>query len=239
MKKYLSLFIVLLMAFSISTSVVRAESGSGSNEGGPRFVNPLKRGEIKEKKDEIKADWEAKREEMKAKIEVMREEAKAKMEALRENIKGEKDAAKLKIKELRVTGREKALERFDGVIKRMTALSNKISEHIAKLELKGVNVTDAKSFLATAQEKLDAADAKTAEVNALLATSIDELSAENKTKLRTLTKETQALIKEAHLALKNAVKSLKENIKIKREETKSSDDSNEVEDDSQKSESTN
>lgn len=208
MKKYLGLFVVLVLAFVINTNSTYAREGDvGSDDG----LSPTQKLERESLREGMKEKRETLREEFKTK----REEAKQKMSELREKLKGEKDKAKAKIKELRIAGREKALERFDGAIKRITTLKDKINTHITKLEVKGVNVTDAKAFLATAQEKLDAADAKTAEINALLATSIDELSKENKTKLRTLAQETQALIKEAHGALKDAVKSLKGQVKIK------------------------
>lgn len=229
MKKYLSLFIVLVLAFGVSVNNSYAREGDvGSDDGltptqkieSEKARDVLKGkiedrkeniGELKDKRAEIKTNIEATREDFKAK----REEAKQKMSDLREKLKGEKDRVKAKIKEARITGREKALARFDGAITRLNILKNRINAQIAKLEVKGVNVTDAKNFMATAQTKLDAADAKMAEINALLAVSIDQLSADNKTKLRTLAQDTQTLLKDAHDAMKDAVKSLKKQVKIK------------------------
>jgi hypothetical protein len=226
MKKYLGLLFVLALIFSVGNIAKAEESTTGSNSGfsgtgiiPPRDAKPKPPLKIKPKIDERKPK-EGEIKAIKEDFKLKREEAKTKMKGLRDQLKGEKDAAKLKIKEARIAGREKALEKFDGAIKRMTALKDKINEHIAKLEVKGVNVDDAKKFVATAQEKIDAADAKIAEMNALLATSIDQLNADNKTKFRTLAKETQALIKEAHTALKDAVKSLKGQVKVKVEEEK-------------------
>ena len=221
MKKYLGLFVVLVLIFVVNVNNSYAKDGvSGSDDGVLKSKideRKPKLNEFKDKKAEIKGEIKAAKEDFKLK----REEAKTKMKTLREQLKGEKDAAKAKIKEARIAGREKALEKFDGAIKRMNTLKDKINEHIAKLEVKGVDVTDAKNFVATAQTKIDAADAKIAEMNALLATSVDQLNADNKTKFRTLAKEAQALIKEAHGALKDAVKSLKGQVKIKVDAEKS------------------
>ena len=60
------------------------------------------------------------------------------------------------------------------------------------------------------EKKVDQIKIKITEMNALLAGSTNQLSAENKTKLRTLATETQALIKETHKTLGDAVKSLRE-----------------------------
>ena len=186
MKKYLVLFIVLLMALSVNAGAVRAQS----------------------ERDEARAQ-------MKERIETMRTEAKQKMKDLRAKIKEEKDAAKAEIKELRITGRERALVRFDVIVARINNLRNKIDARILKLGAKGLDTAEAKGFLATADAKLGDTKAKIAEMNTLLSASIDELSKENKTKLVTLAQDTQKLIREAHLALGDAVKSLKDAAKKK------------------------
>jgi hypothetical protein len=145
----------------------------------------------------------------------LRDAAKQKLEALREQLKNEKDAAKARIKEARINGRENALQRFDAAVARISALKDRVNVRIAALEAKGVDVTNAKIFVATAETKLTAAAGKITEINALLAVSINELSAADKTKLRTLANDTQTLIKDAHQALRDAVKSLKDMLKIK------------------------
>jgi len=189
MKKYLILFVVLLMALSVNVRAVRAQG----------------------ERNEVRAQ-------MKERVEAMRMEAKQKMDALRVQIKGEKDAAKARIKELRITGREQALTRFDTAVERINNLKNKVDAYILTLEAKGLDTAEAKSFLATANAKLNDATAKIAEMNALLSASIDELSKENRTKLVTLAQDTQKLIREAHLALGDAVKSLKDAVRKKVEE---------------------
>lgn len=234
MKKYLSLFIVLVIIFTISFKAAQAENMPATNTGAGVNANlsveaRLKaQAELKAKRDAMMADLKGKqaevktqiqtqREEMRTKIQSMRMDAKTRMSAWRDSFKTERDAAKVKIKEARLNLREMALKRFDAAMARMTGLQGRINTHISTLEVKGVNVEDAKKFMATAETKLDAADAKTAEINALLAVSINELEVNNKAKLKTLAGEVQTLIKDAHMAMISAVKSLKDSVKIKME----------------------
>src|SRR3989338_1017964 len=223
MRKYLSLFVVLLLVLFVGVSSVRAEDNSSDSEDKvcamdtklcPDGSSVSRKGpscefaKCPKLSPEAKKLMEAKREEMKQRIETLREESKTRLEALKEGIKTEKDAKKAQIKELRITGREKALERFDKAVERLNALIEKTNTVIVKFKAKAVDTADAEGFLSAAKTKLDSAKAKIVEVNALLAASINELSLENKTKLRTLTQETQALLKTVHSTLKDAVKSL-------------------------------
>ena len=178
--------------------------------------------EVKLKKEEMQAEFKLKREALKNENDARREEIKQKMEDLREKIKEEKDTIKAKIKEERITGREKDLERFEAAVERMNNIKDRVNDYIIKLEAKGVDVANAKNFVATAETKLNAAVVKITEANTLLSASIDELTSEDKTKLRTLAQETQTLIKEAHQALNDAIKSLKEALKAKIEADKAS-----------------
>src|SRR3989344_4810450 len=177
MKKYLGLFIVLVMVFSVST-VIRAEDDASSDDASAsKSLKSTERAnvqaglkekrEMKDKRNEgrimidqkrkdFKKEMEVKREKMKEEIQVVREETKQKIEDLRAKIKEEKDVAKTKI----------------------------------------------------------------TEANALLSVSIDELTKEDKIKLRTLAQDAQTLMKEAHQAINNAIKSLKESVKLKREEVR-------------------
>ncbi|KKR43282.1 MAG: hypothetical protein UT78_C0005G0006 [Candidatus Nomurabacteria bacterium GW2011_GWF2_40_12] len=204
MKKYISLFVVLSMMLVVSTGVARAENDN----------NGARLGELK-LKAEVKGDRDEVRAEMRLQIETTREEAKQKMETLRERVKEETDKVKARVKEMRIVGREKALERFDNAVERISEWQIKVEAKIAELEAKGVAVATAKDFLATSETKLTAAENKIVEINAVLAVSIDELTAENKTKLRTLAEETQTLVVEAHKALRDAIKSLKDEVRIK------------------------
>src|SRR3989344_3182836 len=217
MKKYLGLFIVLVMVFSVST-VIRAEDDASSDDSSAsKSLKSTERAnvqaglkekrEMKDKRNEgrimidqkrkdFKKEMEVKREKMKEEIQVVREETKQKIEDLRAKNKEEKDVAKAKIKEERVVG------------------------NIAKFEAKGVNVTEAKSFIIIIETKLTGVKTKITEANALLSVSIDELTKEDKIKLRTLAQDAQTLMKEAHQAINNAIKSLKESVKLKREEVR-------------------
>ncbi|MBI2627368.1 hypothetical protein HYW72_00370 [Candidatus Nomurabacteria bacterium] len=188
--------------------MARAEDTAASN-------NASLGAEIKTKaQTQIRAGIKIKLEEMQKQNEARREEAKKKMEDLKAKIKEEKNTIKAKIKETRVAGREQALTRFDAAVKRVTDLKTRINEQISKLEAKAVDVTNAKSFIVTAETKLTAIGEKIVEVNALLAISIDVLTAENKTALKTLTKDIETLIKEAHKALNDGIKALKDATRI-------------------------
>ncbi len=154
-------------------------------------------------------------EEIQKKDETRREEVKNKLDTLKAKIGEEKDAAKAKIKEARVMGREQALERFDVALARMTGLKDKINTVIDKLSAKGVATTTAEGLTATAETKLGVITDKVAQIDALLTGSIDQLTPEDKTKLRTLAQETQTLIKEVHATLIDAIKSLKDEVKAK------------------------
>lgn len=170
--------------------------------------------DLQRKREEIRTQVQEKRAEIQTEIETTREMAKQKMEDLRAQVKEEKNALTSRVKEERIVGREKALERFDGAIFRVNNLKERVNEHIAKLEAKGVDVTEAINFVAIAESKLGDAQVKIVEANNLLSLSIEKLTKENKTQLVTLMKDTQSLIKEAHRALIDAVKSLKESVKV-------------------------
>lgn len=229
------------MVFSVST-VIRAEDDASSDDASAsKSLKSTERAnvqaglkekrEMKDKRNEgrimidqkrkdFKKEMEVKREKMKEEIQVVREETKQKIEDLRAKIKEEKDVAKAKIKEARVVGREKVLERFNVAIERMNILKDRVVDNIAKFEAKGVNVTEAKSFIIIIETKLTGVKTKITEANALLSVSIDELTKEDKIKLRTLAQDAQTLMKEAHQAINNAIKSLKESVKLKREEVR-------------------
>ncbi|KKP75488.1 MAG: hypothetical protein UR72_C0005G0005 [Parcubacteria group bacterium GW2011_GWC1_35_21] len=165
--------------------------------------------ELKAKREAAREALGAKREEVKEEIEKKREEIKLKREEIKTEIEIKREELKQK---MRV---------FDNVIARLNLLKEKVSAQIIKLEAKGVDTIEAESLTAEAETKLDAAKAKIIEINALLAVSTNEISAENKTKLKTLRDETQVLIKDARNALKDAIKSLRDAVKAKREAMKS------------------
>ena len=196
MKKYLSLLVVVsvvfAMAISLDGNIARAEDSGNTNSSTDS--------------DKVGGGNA---------IKSQREAAKQKLAVLKEQIKNEKNNAQAKIKMARIAGRENALAKFDAAVLRITNLKVKVVAEIAKLETKGVDVSSAQSSVATAETKLSAANGKIAEINALLSTSINELSKADKTKLRTLGEDTETLIKNAHLALIDAIGSLKDGVKVK------------------------
>jgi hypothetical protein len=232
MKKYLGLLIVLIIALSAGINTVRAEDSAvsggikactmeaklcpdgsyvgrtgpncefsacpGSGEGGDVRKLPIQSGSRND--------------------DALREAAKQKLENLREAIKSEKDAAKAKIKEDRINMRINALARFDAAVTRISNLEARVNTEIATLEAKGVDVSGAKTLVATADSNLNTARAKITEINSILSVSINELTAANKTQLVALAKDTQNIIKQAHQALRDAVKLLKDALKATMDE---------------------
>ena len=233
MKKYTSLFIISSLVFS-SFGLFGIARKATANISAPlqnlRQEVKEMRDDFKEKRDETRKEMQEKKEmmgtERKDQVEKMREErealregAKAKFQTLKEGIKNEKDQVRAKIKEARIIGREKVLAVFDKMTEKITNLKDRIVFQITKLEAKGVDTAKAEEFITVAEGKLGEAETKVAEINALLAISADQLSAENKASLRTLKEEVQNLIKETRQAFGNAVKSLKDSIQAKREAT--------------------
>ncbi|MDP9249520.1 MAG: hypothetical protein M3M85_03380 [bacterium] len=208
MKKYLSFFAVLAMLLLVGAPAVSAVDGESDAV------------ENKKKGEEVRKEWQNTREALKKGIEVRKEEAKKKIEALREGLKTEKDALVKKVKEARISGREKALERFDAAVTKMTALKDRVSAQVTKLEAKEIDTEEAGASLVIAETKLSEAKSKIADATALLGVSLDQLTAEEKTKLRTLAQEIQSLLKETRTSLGDAIKSLKEAVKTKIEAAK-------------------
>lgn len=230
MKKYLGLFIVIAMALIINTSQVKATENreetneknevtlQGTGEAVVDYEDSEKK--IDDKEDELRL-FKIEKEKIKEAIKQSREEVKNKMEVLKEKIKEEKNKAKAKIKEERISGREQALERFDEAVKRIDDLKAKVIDQVAKMEAKQTVVpSEIKDLSTLAESKLTTAKAKIVEVNNILASSINELSKENKTKLVALSQEIQTLIKDAHLALNNEIIGLRQILKIRIEAVK-------------------
>ncbi len=245
-----SLALVFVLMFTLNVSPAHATDGEnneaeqGNSRGGKRMENdkPLLRlnGEMRTGEG-IKGEWrlstegrpelqgakaafllelKKQREEGKQKIEALRREAKGKFEALKEGIKNEKDATKAKIEALRITMREKALVGFDSIADRLSLLEDRITSTIEKLSAKGIDTEEATDFVDDSNDKLSEAKSKITEVNTLLGTSVNELSAEDKAKLQTLKSEIQTLLQAAHESLKSAVTSLKAAVKAKIGEAK-------------------
>ena len=212
MKKYLSLFVILSVTF------VWGINTSKANDGLPYNYSPLspKNSDI----SGVTVEEQAKLDKFTAEIKTKRDEAQQNLDALKTNIKKDKNKVQANIKEIRLTAREKALENFDTSITRISDLENKVNAQIIKLETKGVVTTDAKTFLATAETETTEAKSKIAEIDTLLTTSINELTAENKAKLKILSQDTQTLIQKAHQAINSTIESLKDATKVKQDAEK-------------------
>ena len=245
MKKYISLFAILVLIFVVSVKITKAEDSgtlpatineNTSAETSTNINIPVKikgvfrekiESQIKKLKAEraaIKTEVQDNNEEAKQRIQILkedirnqiksaREQAKQKMEDLKIKIREEKDKIKSEREQTRIDIRERALERFDKIVEKITNLKDRVNSQIVKFEARGVDVVNAKDFVVTAETKLNEAEAKIAEINVLLSASVGQLTAEEKTTLRTLTQDTQTLVKEAHQALIDAIKSLKDNLK--------------------------
>ena len=143
---------------------------------------------------------------IKQKIQSLRDAAMQKLQGLKDKITNEKNKAKAKAKQDIVSGREEALVRFDDTIQRIEDQRTKVEKQVSKMEGQGTVISDEiKGLSVTAESKLNDARAKVVEINTLLAKSINQLSKEDKTKLQTLTKDTQGLIKDAQKALNDEV----------------------------------
>jgi len=205
MKKYLTLFVVLAMTSPIYANVARGDVAATPNASIGAQARLKTQAVLKIKSDEMQATMKTER-----------AQAQTKIAALKASIKNEKDGIKEKIEELRITGRENALQRFDGAVEKINNLNDRVNAQITKLEGKGIDVTDAKNFEATVKTSIVDVKTKIADASTLLSTSIKELTAEDKANLKTLAKDIQTLLNDAHTALNSAVKSLKDAIAIKK-----------------------
>lgn len=228
-KKYLSLSIIVITALNLGVVQVNAENGADDqiqnttttiNVAPTREPYKENREELKIKRDNIKNNIEQK----KIEIKTNREETKNRMEDLREKLKSQKDKALVKIAEQRLLGREQALERFEKILETMSNNKNKIALQIPKVKELGLDTTKVEADLTLVDAKIIEAKNKVGEMSTILTTSTNQITKEQKDKLRTLAKDTQTLIKDAHNLIRESAKDLKELVKTKRQSDDSSDD---------------
>lgn len=207
MKKYLNLFLVLVMVFGLGTSVTRAEDSDGKVR--PQFWK-------KEVKEERKELWQENKEERKE----MFEENKEEREAWREEAKIKRDEWKTEMEKNREEWKEK-MEETRGDLKknarmnigmafmsRIEALANiaeKIEIRIEKLETDGQDTGDAQSFVDQAQNSIEDAEDKMA----LVKTAIE--AGEEKEVIKTKIEAVKTAMKSAHESLRKAIQEIKEN----------------------------
>ena len=198
MKKYLNLFLVLVMVFGIGTSIAKAEEGSGWAK--PPLWNKEAKEERKELFKENKGEREAWREDMKER----REEWKTEMEKNREEWKKKMEESKGDFKK---NGRMKIGMAFMGRIEALSRIAEKIENRIEKLEADGQDTGEAQSFVDQAQNNIEDAEKKMA----LVKTAIE--AGEDKEVIKTKIEAVKTAMKSAHESLKNAIKEIKDNKK--------------------------
>lgn len=143
-------------------------------------------------------------------VKFTREDALRRFQELRDSLIGEEDEDKVKTIEERITGREKALERFNTVIEKAESQKEKVEALIIKFKTKGVEVEKAISLVAEAQTKIELAEENNLTAHDLLSASAEELTEEAKKELQTLSKDIQAAIKIAQAKLNDAAKALRD-----------------------------
>lgn len=199
MKKYLGLFIFLLVLLSYTSAYANDEDRDVSIK-----TNANLRIE-QEDKLEIKN-------ETKAQIEDVRAEAKVKIEALKAKLEGTKDVkAKLALKKI-VDSRVKVFDGFNRVLENVTKTEEKVKIQITKAKSLNIDVTVAEANILKVDAKLAEAKLKIKESADLFTNSTTKLTEDQKTKLRELATAIQNDFKEARLILNNTVKSLRGSI---------------------------
>lgn len=216
MKKYLSLFFVLALGLFVNTQSARAEDGVKLSID-PEVKMETTSGNVQRVNADAQVNTtvQLKSGDNENEIKNLREKSKERMDVLRASLKTEKDSAKLQIKELRIKGRENALERFNKVIENITNVEVKVNAQIQKFKDRGVGVTSSVTLVAAAETDLNNAKIKITAATTLLSTSTNELTAESRTTLQGLVKEIQVSVNDAHKALVAAMKALRDSIKLK------------------------
>src|ERR1035437_3915418 len=108
MKKYMGFLVIGLFAFMFSSSLALAQTNSATGA----------TGSYKQQVQNIKQEVQTAVSAAKAEIESIRASSQQKMDALKASFKNEKDKVQAKMKQVRLTGREEALTRFDAAVAR-------------------------------------------------------------------------------------------------------------------------
>ncbi len=185
---------IIALVCALTASTAWAEESATSTRG-EKFGQ--KRDEIrasfKEKKDEVKTQIQEKRAEIKTNIEERKGEKKIKLE----------ERAKDRVTKIL----ERVFGRFEAFVARYEGFATRIQSRIDKLDEKGVDTSEMKALLNTAEESLEDSVAE-------IAAAKDELDAlvageSSKEAIRAIVGEAKASLKETHAAFVAAVKSLK------------------------------
>ena len=220
MKKYLNILFICALAIFIGGSVAFAQTTNSNPKNTPPNLTPAQKEMMKVALEKAKAEAKLMKEQGKFGFEQQREVAKQKIENLKVQIKTEKDTAKAKIAETRIASREQALQKFDVAIEKFNTSKEKIKAKIEQLKSNGITGVAANNQIAVADGRIIEARAKIAEINTLLVESTNELSTENRTKIKQLSQDIQDIIRNAYQILGEATTALRTEVQNKLSTTK-------------------
>ncbi|MCE9585398.1 hypothetical protein K8Q94_02130 [Candidatus Nomurabacteria bacterium] len=219
MKKYLGLFIVLIMTFSLA-NIAKAEDGASENSD-----DSLKTGLQQERQDmregikenrlkmraQILGDKQGLKEDLKNERDTFHDDLKSKMDAFKIEVEKQKSDFKTNIKTKRSEFRKNAEEvkttKFTGAITSIEAIQTKLSERIAKMTTDGKDTKTAKEYLDASVKDLADAKIKIAEIK--IPTTDTALTADDFAQIKITVRDARNLLEKAKNDLQNAIKSLK------------------------------
>lgn len=232
MKKYVGLFIVLVMVLVINAKAVGAQDARSFNVGeticamdaklcpdgsyvsrtGPNCEFTACLNSIKPEEPETLPLPQA-RNEMEVRREVFRNALKTDREAFLEELKIKREEFRLANAQRREEFRQKAKrmigERFNVAVRNLERMQTRIGNIIEKLNTDGKNTDIATDYLNSSEEKLGNAKVKIAEIEALLPTDSGKITPEIFEQIKLLAREAKDLLKESHNDLVQAIKELK------------------------------
>jgi len=154
-------------------------------------------------------------EQVKTEVEKIRDAASQKMLNFKVKIQAGKNKTKIEAGMAIISGREDALAKFDNAIAKLGILKDDVNTQIAKFELGGLKVENAKAEVDITTEKIAEAESKVADISTLFSNSASELFKDDKATLKQTAADIETLIQDAHSALNQAVLNLKEEMQNK------------------------
>ena len=243
MKKYIGFILIMVLAVFVFGRVASAEEVSGSfTEVKPMSAElkqqieaqkealrdlaeaqkqalmgqaGLTKEEIATKKETFRVAFEAKKKEIKAAIAAEREAFKTKLEAQKAEFKAKVEQ---KRGEFRGKAKEVLSERFNAAVKNLTNAQTRVAAIIEKANAAGKDTAQAEVYLSDSKTKLADAQAKLAELKALVPTTDEKVTVEVWEQIKDGANVVKGLIKESHASLVEAVKVLKGLGKIEKPE---------------------
>lgn len=192
---------VLMLAFTITSTIVRAEDGT--SEGAASATSTRHKPLIAPRPGMMKEEFKERRANIASTTKERKDELKTRFEERRERI-----AASAKERAKAHMGR--VVKRLEAAVERFLKLAERIASRIEKLSAAGIDMTKAKELLATAEAKIAEADRAVATLKsaidaALAGENPREVFAEVKEKVRLAIEA----VKEAHRALVAAIREVK------------------------------